>query len=403
MAKDRTAIDTIRGYYYQFDLYALKILESSDEEIILEGIEDVDVKTATETTAIQCKYYEGTGYDHSVIAKPIRLMLKHFSGHKTESYKYHLYGYYKSGQDKLILPLTVDFVKDKFFTYSETKNKVKVTHEYHKDLSLSDDDISQFIGKLLVDINAYSFKGQYARLLSKIQATWKCCSAEAECHYYPIILKLVREIATDKDVANRAVTKDKFLAKVNSYKKPLFDIWYARKLGNEEYHKRMHKLFFSSRGNINPFERFFLIECDDKIADVDIKHMILSICGKWSKISQREPTPFVPYVYLGNLTPERMVNVKGMLHNDGVIINDGHPFLSSPFYLRDILRKPSQGNELTIKIIDDFNMIDGILGSLDGKTREIYQFYRESPYYNTDKYRLVSINVESTDEVGQII
>ena len=29
MAKDRTAIDTIRGYYYQFDLYALRILESS--------------------------------------------------------------------------------------------------------------------------------------------------------------------------------------------------------------------------------------------------------------------------------------------------------------------------------------------------------------------------------------
>lgn len=75
MAKDRTAIDTIRGCYYQFDLYALRILESSGEKIVLEGIEDVDVRTATETTAIQCKYYEGTSYDHSVIAKSIRWML----------------------------------------------------------------------------------------------------------------------------------------------------------------------------------------------------------------------------------------------------------------------------------------------------------------------------------------
>lgn len=32
MAKDRTAIDTIRGCYYQFDLYALRILESSGEK-----------------------------------------------------------------------------------------------------------------------------------------------------------------------------------------------------------------------------------------------------------------------------------------------------------------------------------------------------------------------------------
>lgn len=75
MAKDRTAIDTIRGCYYQFDLYALRILESSGEKIVLEGIEDVDVRAATETTAIQCKYYEGTSYDHSVIAKSIRWML----------------------------------------------------------------------------------------------------------------------------------------------------------------------------------------------------------------------------------------------------------------------------------------------------------------------------------------
>lgn len=57
MTHARTAIDTIRGYYYQFDLYALKLLESDNEEITLEGIEDIDICKATETTAIQCKYY----------------------------------------------------------------------------------------------------------------------------------------------------------------------------------------------------------------------------------------------------------------------------------------------------------------------------------------------------------
>lgn len=403
MTKDRTAIDTIRGYYYQFDLYALKILESSGEQIILEGIEDVDVKTATETTAIQCKYYEGTGYEHSVIAKPIRWMLKHFSEHKTESFMYQLYGHYKGGQDKLVLPLTVDFVKDKFLTYTETENKVRIKHEYHKELSLSDDDILQFVGNLTIDINAYSFKDQYSHLLSKIQEIWQCNSLEAECHYYPIILKLIREIASDKDLANRTITKTEFLATVNCYKKPLFDIWYACKLGKEEYHKQMHKKFFSPRGNVSPFERFFLIECDDKIADLDIKQMVLSICRRWSNISLREPMPFVPYVYLGNLSPERIVNVKRMLHDDGLIINDGQPFRSSLFYRRDILRKPNRGAELTIKIIDDISMLEEILGSLDGKTREIYQFYRDSPYYNTDKYKLVSICVESTDEVVQIV
>ena len=77
---DRTAIDTIKGYFYQFDYAIIKLLELSIETdtIIVEGIEDVDINTATEETAIQCKYYANTEYNHSVIAKPIRLMLDHY-------------------------------------------------------------------------------------------------------------------------------------------------------------------------------------------------------------------------------------------------------------------------------------------------------------------------------------
>ena len=114
MTHVRTAIDTIRGYYYQFDLYALQLLESDNEEITLEGIEDIDICKATETTAIQCKYYEGTTYNHSVIAGPVRLMLNHFAKHMASSFCYKLYGFYKNGQEKLTLPLTVEFVRKSF-------------------------------------------------------------------------------------------------------------------------------------------------------------------------------------------------------------------------------------------------------------------------------------------------
>lgn len=399
MATDRTAIDTIRGYYYQFDLYALQILESSGEEIVLEGIEDVDVKTATETTAIQCKYYEGTSYNHSVIAKAIRWMLKHFSEHKAESFKYQLYGHYKDGQDKLALPLTTEFVKDKFFTFTE--NKVK--HEYHKDLSLTDEEISRFLERLKIIINAGSFDDQYSHLLAKIQETWKCKPIEAESHYYPIILKLVREMATAKDVANRTVTREAFVENVNSYKKPLFDIWYARKFGRENYHKRMHKMFFSPGLNTNPYERFFLIDCDGTLSDADIKQLVLLVCSKWSNLSERKKEPYVPYVCLVNLSPERLPHIKTMLYEDGLIVNDGHPFGSSPFYPKAIIQEPKAGGRLTIKMIDDIGMIDSVLDSISGKTREIFQFYRNIPYYNNTKHTLISIYIESTDEVEQII
>ena len=73
MAKGRDAIDTITGYYYQFDYYILQLLDLAGENdtVTIEDIEDVDILKENELTAIQCKYYDKTEYNHSIIAKPI--------------------------------------------------------------------------------------------------------------------------------------------------------------------------------------------------------------------------------------------------------------------------------------------------------------------------------------------
>jgi hypothetical protein len=62
---NRSADSTIKGYFYQFDFTILQILNASDnDEITVEGIEDVDISNINETIAIQCKYYESTEYNH---------------------------------------------------------------------------------------------------------------------------------------------------------------------------------------------------------------------------------------------------------------------------------------------------------------------------------------------------
>ena len=50
MAKERSAIATIKGYYYQFDYFILQLLKCNNEtdSICIEGIEDVDLKTVDE-------------------------------------------------------------------------------------------------------------------------------------------------------------------------------------------------------------------------------------------------------------------------------------------------------------------------------------------------------------------
>ncbi len=399
MAHTRTAIDTIRGYYYQFDLYAIQILESNGEKITLEGIEDVDVSTATETTAIQCKYYEGTTYNHSVIAEPIRLMLKHFNDNKDGSFKYKLFGFYKDGQEKLTFPLTVDFVKTKFCTFTLKG----VRHEYHDELNLTDEEISLFVSRLSINIGAKSFDEQNAQLLTDIQKIWHCTQVEAENLYYPLVLKLVREIATDKDEAKRQIDKNTFLARINAHKNPLVDIWFARKCTSEEYLKGMHKTYFSPGINISPYERFFLIDCDETITDAELKQLLILIYTKWSKCSIREQHPFVPYIYLNRLPGERLLKIKEQLYSDGFLINDGHPFHLSQFKSREMAKEPAKDKK-TIKIINEVSSVNDVLQSIHDKTRELYQFYFDKPFFDMQEgHKLVSIYIETTKDVEQII
>ncbi|HAS1185996.1 TPA: hypothetical protein I3819_004381, partial [Enterobacter cloacae] len=112
MDSPRSAIHAIKGYFYQFDKTIVELLHTQDDDVIyVEGVEDIDLKNADEITAIQCKYYENTEYNHSVIAHPIQLMLKDYAKRlagKEDIYKYTLYGHYPSGHDKLTLPLTIE-------------------------------------------------------------------------------------------------------------------------------------------------------------------------------------------------------------------------------------------------------------------------------------------------------
>ena len=95
MASTRDAVDTIRGYYYQFNYSILSILDGKEDDVVtVEGIEDVDVASGDDTVAVQCKYYSKIEYNHSVIAKPIRFMFKDFM-QRSEKENYISYKLYR--------------------------------------------------------------------------------------------------------------------------------------------------------------------------------------------------------------------------------------------------------------------------------------------------------------------
>lgn len=400
MSRSREAIDTITGYFYQFDYYIMQLLELSDDAdtACIEGIEDVDINHLNETTAIQCKYYSKTEYNHSVIAKPIRLMLNHYKEtlSSATSLKYRIYGNYSSGHSKLPNTIDLEFVKEKFLTY--THDGVK--HEHHIELGLTDTDLSDFLTRLIININAISYEEQQKRVISKFKDIFTCCDFEGEYYYYNNALRIVKEIATKQQITDRTISKREFLTQINN-KERLFDSWYLQFKGLKEYCKSVKMQYFS-QVNISSYERFFLIDCDSVVSEVEIKSLLLKIAKNWSKLSRRDVKPFCPYIYLHNISAQTLINIKQALQNDDFYFIDGYDFLGASFSSKSISRKANADNGIKLKIITEKNQINQILQTVSS-TKEIYQFFIQLPFYENSDNRHLCIKINETKNINSII
>jgi hypothetical protein len=167
----RSANATIKGYFYQFDHTILKILQasSSNSSVVIEGIEDVDIEDGNHTTLVQCKCYEGTDYNHSVVKDAVIQMLRHY--HKAgclvnQQLRYCLFGHYQAGQDKLKQPFDLDFLKKHFLSYTD-KGKAKQLE--HVRLGITDAQLAQFQTLLEININAPSYETQQKSQVAKMR------------------------------------------------------------------------------------------------------------------------------------------------------------------------------------------------------------------------------------------
>lgn len=400
MAKGRDAIDTITGYYYQFDYFILQLimLSSDCDTVTIEGIEDVDILDENELTAIQCKYYAKTEYNHSVIAKPIRLMLKDYASRTQQkrNIRYKLYGKYQSGQDKYPGSLSLEFAKKSLFTYTENK----VVHVLHNELSLTDKEIEDFLSKVDVDINAEDYKVQQDNVIKGLEKIFQCSNFEAEYYYYNNALRLVKEIATKQDVRDRIVSKREFLEQINS-KKMLFDKWYLQFKGVHEYCAEIKKQYFSPR-NVSPYERFFLIDCDKIINDTKLVSLIIKISRNWSKLSKREVHPFCPYIYLNGVSEERLIILKKMLQKEDIRLWDGYDFLGADFSVISITQRANAENNVKIKVINKLEELNDVLARVAG-TKEIFHFYITEPFYENVLNMCYGIQISATEDIIMMI
>lgn len=400
----RNAVDTLTGYFYQFDLSILCVLRlpDVDDSIQVECIEDVDIYSATESTAIQCKYYAKTEYNHSVIKDAIMSMLTHFKESKSAgrpAIKYVLYGHYSTGHDKLLSTIDVDFLKKHFLTY--TLQKVERFH--HLELGLSDFDLIEFLSHLRLDIRAPALDIQFSEVIDSLMTEFRCSRFTAEFFYYNNALRVIRELSMSQTPAGRTVSKRVLLRMVDT-SSVLFNEWFVQKKGKRQHLSALRTEYFTAL-NVSPYERFFLVETTpSSYVRGEFKDLVFQISSKWSKTSKREPHPFCPYLFVCGIADDEMLALKRELSNEGFRFIDGYDYLGAEFSVASISQPASHSTGVRLKLLNTLADLSATLRGLS-KPRLVYQFYYSKSYFEiqSQSIRHVKIQVEHFNDIKGII
>ncbi|WP_395706259.1 DUF4297 family anti-phage-associated protein [Casimicrobium huifangae] len=381
---DRSATATIKGYFYQFDQTIVRLLEGSEHaSVTVEGIEDIDIDDGSDSAFVQCKYYEGTEYNHSVIKEAVIHMLRHFhaAGCPTgQVIKYRLYGHYRSGQTKLTLPLTDNFLKVNFLTYT----KDKVEHKVHEELGLVGPELALFRSLLEIDVNALSYDAQQTKLLKLLESVIPGCSdVDAKVFYYPSAINVIQSLAIQADEAKRKISKKNFLREVNR-KDVIFSAWLRKKFGDEYYARliRRKHFHFGRTTKIPKASRFFVIDMAGEYEVSKATQMMVQMAEFFShKEHVRTPSSdrFCPYVLLRGLTTDELVELKKSLWHQGVTFNDGYPFQGADFWPDGLTADPTKEQLWRIKFVPDEDQLRPTIAAATGSVIEIYDFYKTTP------------------------
>lgn len=407
---NRSAHATIKGYFYQFDHTIVRLLEATEpgSSVVVEGIEDIDLDDGDDSAFVQCKYYEGTEYNHSVIKDALIQMLRHFhaAGCPAQKLRYMVYGHYKGGQQKLSAGFDLDFLKKHFLTYEQKKT----THEVHAELGVSDIQLAAFHSLLDIDLHAPSYEDQQKKVMKLLASRIPGCNADdAEVFYYPNAINVVQKLATEANVTKREITKAAFVSAVNR-KDTVFSLWLRQKFGDDYYAKLIKRKYFKFASTKVPAAaRIFIIDMTNEFDLLKAVSLLGKIGRSFSHVEHVRTPPddrFCPYILLRGLTPQNLISLKGSLMGQGVKFVDGYPFHGSAFHAALIAAAPTKENLIRLKFIPAAEQLAPVVSAISGSVIELFDFFKAAPLeakYAPPGVPHHTIKVGSTYFIGEAI
>lgn len=377
----RAADATIKGYYYQFDTSILKLLEldAGTDSITVEGIEDIDIKTATENTAIQCKYLSKPRFTNSAVRVPITLMLDHFVNPSTPNdYNYVLYAHFENenpGNEP-----SIDIVKLKdILTYKE-KNVPKC---YHTENGILDSQLSGFLKQFKL-VFGKEFNAQQSEVVEKLKNKFNCSDYEADTLYYNNALRIVIDKAIKQNTSQRVLTKSEFISGIDCSKK-LFNEWFIRLRSKKEYLSLIAKEL-KSTGALQPNRHKIIVIGKDILttdnSELPIQNLIENLVFKYYKPNSalRDAKPISIAL---DCDLDTLIGIKKELIKSDISFNDGYEgisFSSHHFNKEPIINTNQNGTKIlkssySIKLISRECLLNNI--STIQKPSVLLNFSRE--------------------------
>lgn len=367
--RERSASQSLLGYYYQFDKTILEIMSQSEPTaaVTVEGIEDVDSESADGITAIQCKYYQSQRFHESSLKNPVALML---SDHvrRVCPINYRLYAHFGEAGE-VDTRFTIDRLKN-LLTYREKGEKV----DFCRANGITDSQLAGFIGRFALELGP-SHEVQHKAVIRSLAGHFDCSDEEADCYYYNNALRLVYDTATRVNLADRQIITKSFLSRINS-REYLFNHWYLQLKKKDDYTKYVRRKL-REQGALKTQKRVLVympsyMAASSEMMAITIREVALARFWR-GRLRDAKPLTFVLGLDAGGVR-----DIKRCLLADQIAFNDGYESIAfSPrlFDRTPLIYRQKGGNRTLTEKIDEASYYLRIVG----KSTYISQFASLEP------------------------
>ena len=229
MAGSRNASASLAGYLYQLEKSAIEVaLAAPTAQVLLEGMEDIDLFRDDHSVFVQCKYHEAQSYSPALIRKAILPMLS--SHARGVSGKYRLYAHFSS---KGSVPPGSLTIKDLKSLLIENKRDGRIDHGSN----YTDTQLLSFLNDFEI-ISGPSILDQRHQLIDTLAAMMMCSVSDAEQIHYGNALAFVADRAVRADEASRTVTNADLRLRID-VKDALYLQWREEALGIQNFVKEL--------------------------------------------------------------------------------------------------------------------------------------------------------------------